>query len=75
MLVGIYVAIVIANVAVPVGLFLTDRPPGPFTMTDLKDVSSAITSITAGLVGILGFVVGYYFKSVDDESATSRDRS
>lgn len=65
-LVGVYVLLVVANVALPVTLFLTNRPAGPFSMSDLKDLSSAISSILAGLVGILGFVVGYYFKSIDE---------
>lgn len=67
-LVGTYVLLVIANVALPTTLFMANRPDGSFSMSDLKDLSSAISSILAGLVGILGFVVGYYFKSIDDES-------
>lgn len=65
-LVIVYVLLVVTNVALPVILFMTNRPAGPFLMSDVKDLSAAISSIVAGLVGILGFVVGYYFKSIDD---------
>lgn len=66
-LVVVYVLLVVTNVALPVILFMTNRPAdAPFLMSDLKDLSAAISSIVAGLVGILGFVVGYYFKSIED---------
>ncbi|HMQ37167.1 MAG TPA: hypothetical protein PKE46_05985 [Micropruina sp.] len=77
-LIVVYVLLVIANVSVPLGLYMTSRPTGPFTMADVKDLATTITSVLAGLVGILGFVVGYYFKSADDkaaEAAKSRGRA
>ena len=70
--IGAYVFLVIVNVALPVIMYLMNRPTEPFSMTDLKDLSSSITGILAGLVGILGFVVGYYFKSIDDQRAAKR---
>lgn len=69
-----YVVLVIANVAVPVLLYLTSRPAGPFTMDDVRDLTSAITGILTGLVGILGFVVGYYFKALDDTQTPPQRR-
>jgi hypothetical protein len=37
---------------------------------DIQNLSTAVTTALSGLVGILGFVVRYYFKSVRDSEAT-----
>jgi len=67
-----YVLLVAATVSLPIYLYMSHRPSGPFTMGDLRDLTSAMTSVMAGLVGILGFVVGYYFKAVDEEGEAKR---
>ncbi len=71
LLVGVYIVLLLGNVVLPIVLYLTSTPRTSFSMVDLKDLSSAISGVLGGLVGILGFVVGYYFKSIDDDPAVA----
>jgi hypothetical protein len=36
-----------------------------FSVTDARDLMLAMSGTLSGLVGIIGFVMGYYFKSLD----------
>jgi len=72
LLVGVYIVLLLGNVILPIVLYLTSAPRTAFSMVDLKDLSSAISGVLGGLVGILGFVVGYYFKSIDDAGIGSK---
>lgn len=67
--VAVYLFLVLINIGLPVGLYMAFRNKGPFTIGDVKDLTSLITGALASLVGILGFVVGYYFKSLEDKKA------
>jgi len=57
-----YLAILAVNVLVPLLLYVIARPKG-ITIGDFKDLVLTLGTITGGLAGVLGFVMGYYFKS------------
>lgn len=65
--VATYLFLLLVNIGLPIGLYMAFREPGAFTIGDVKDLTSLITGALASLVGILGFVVGYYFKSLEDK--------
>lgn len=62
-----YIALLVVNVGVPVALFVMFHPTDALTMANTKDLILAISGSLGGLSGILGFVVGFYFKSVEQE--------
>jgi hypothetical protein len=63
-----YLVMVIFNVTVPFVLYFLPHPDNGFSLSDVRDLILAISSGLSSLVGILGFIVGYYFKA--EESAT-----
>jgi hypothetical protein len=66
-LIALYVVLLLANIGVPVGLYLSSGGnKGPLTISDMKDMTLAISAALGSLVGILGVVVGFYFKSWAD---------
>ncbi|TWP33606.1 hypothetical protein [Leekyejoonella antrihumi] len=62
---GAYLALLVINIGVPLGLYIAFRPHQSVTVSDTKDLIVAISSAMGSLVGVMGFVVGYYFKSRD----------
>jgi hypothetical protein len=59
-----YLFLLAFNITVPL-LFYLRRST---TAGDVKELLLGISSVLAGLVGILGFIVGYYFKSEQQET-------
>lgn len=63
-----YVILLAINIALPIFLFMRFKSPEQTIEIDqIKELMLAISSVLSGLVGVLGFVVGYYFKSLEDE--------
>jgi len=52
--------------AAPTIIYFMSKPSGTLTIEDLKDLLQAFSGALAGLTGILGFVVGYYFKGEEN---------
>ena len=63
-----YLSLLTITFAVPTLVFLLARPAAPLTVVDFKDLLQAYSGALTGLTGILGFVVGYYFKGEERES-------
>ena len=62
--VGGYIVVLICSL-IPVWVFLSQH--SPLSMNDLKDIAGVIAAAVSSLTGLLGFVLGYYFKSAEDE--------
>lgn len=62
--VGGYILVLICSL-VPVWVFLSQH--SPLSMNDLKDVAGVIAAAVSSLTGLLGFVLGYYFKAAEDK--------
>lgn len=60
-----YLFLILANIFVPVTLFffMQGEEPKPMTLDNVRDLMLVISSSLSGFIGILGFVMGYYFKS------------
>jgi hypothetical protein len=69
LVVGGYLALVLVNVGIPMA-FVGANVRNLETI-DIQNLSTAVTTALSGLVGILGFVVGYYFKSVRDSDSVT----
>lgn len=57
-----YLILLTLTFVTPTVLYLLSRPSGALSIVDLKDLLQAFSGGLSGLTGILGFVVGYYFK-------------
>jgi len=63
-----YVVLLGTNIFLPTWLYLQNKPAEVnLQMSDIKDLTLTISSALSGLVGILGFIMGYYFKTVEQE--------
>lgn len=63
-----YVALLAFSLFVPMALLWTPRVSNGFSVSDARDLMLAMSGTLSGLVGILGFVMGYYFKELDNPS-------
>lgn len=70
-----YLAIVAINVLVPLALFVLNRPHIVLTVNDFKDLVLTLGTITGGIAGVLGFVMGYYFKSTERSPSLTEGES
>jgi hypothetical protein len=62
-LVAAYVVLLLANIAVPIWLTRIDPAPGSEVVAAVKDLSGPLAAGVTSLTGVLGFVLGYYFKA------------
>lgn len=62
-----YLFLLLFNISIPIILYLISKPSTPLQISDIKDLTLAISAAISSLVGILGFVMGYYFKSKEEE--------
>ena len=62
-----YVVLLLINIGLPILLYYSKPSSQPVTTNDIKDLMLTISSSLSGLVGVLGFIMGYYFKSVEQE--------
>jgi hypothetical protein len=63
-LVWAYMLLLLASVAVPVVLFFTaQQVPDANAISAIKEISAPATAAVSSVTGVIGFVLGYYFKS------------
>ena len=62
-LVWAYMALLFLTVVIPLVLYWID--PAPANVSVIKDLSGPLTTGISSLTGVIGFVLGYYFKSED----------
>ncbi len=62
-----YLLLLFSIVLMPVVLVL--KQPDALKAADVRDLVLAASSSLSGLVGLLGFVIGYYFKSAPSGDA------
>jgi len=68
-LVVAYVALLAFSIIIPMGLmFVPHVINNSVSVSDARDLMLAMSGTLSGLVGILGFVMGYYFKELDKQS-------
>lgn len=62
-----YIGLLAFSLVIPLLLLWVPRVSGnSFTVSDARDLMLAMSGALSGLVGILGFVMGYYFKTLDE---------
>jgi len=67
-LVFAYIALLASSLIIPMLLLWVPRAAvNGFTVSDARDLMLAMSGALSGLVGILGFVMGYYFKTLDEK--------
>ena len=59
-----YLILLLLSISIPIAIYLLSRPNDPdkitpITVNDIKDLTLAISSAMSGLVGVLGFIMGY----------------
>jgi hypothetical protein len=67
-----YIGMLTINVMGPLILFAVARPATALTVDDFKNLVLTLGTVTTGLSGILGFVMGYYFKAELDKGPTGK---
>ena len=70
-----YIAFVAMNFTIPFILYAGSDHSGPMGLSDVSSLITAMGSALSGFLGLLGFVLGYYFKSDEDASNRSGARS
>ena len=68
-LVSAYVFLLAFSIVIPMVLLWVPHANG-ISLSDARDLMVALSGTLSGLVGILGFVMGYYFKELDAPSKT-----
>jgi hypothetical protein len=67
-LVCAYLAVIVLNAAIPVGMLLwIGKAASPAELSGVKDILAIVTAGTTSVTGVIGFVLGYYFKSEEKE--------
>jgi hypothetical protein len=69
-LVWAYVVLLAFSVVIPTALIWIPHVTTT-AISDSREMMLAMSGTLSGLVGILGFVMGYYFKSLDKSSETT----
>jgi hypothetical protein len=64
-LVRAYLALLALSILIPMFMLWVPHVKNAFPVTDVRDLMLAMSGALSGLVGILGFVTGYYFKALD----------
>ena len=62
------------NIGGPFILYVSTSHHAAITVDDFKNLVLTLGTVTTGLTGILGFVMGYYFKSEADNKTTPKIR-
>jgi hypothetical protein len=71
-----YIILIFLNIILPMVLFLSFWPKdNSIDLVSIKDLMLAISGVLSGFVGILGFIVGYYFKATEQEKAANESQS
>ena len=69
-LVWAYIALLAFSIIIPMALIWIPNITTN-SITNARDMMLAMSGTLSGLVGILGFVMGYYFKSLDKSPETT----
>lgn len=67
-LVWAYMGLLFLSILLPVTLYLAGSSPGEATITAIKELSGPLTAGVGSVTGVIGFVLGYYFKSEERRS-------
>ena len=67
-LVWVYAALLFATVLAPAVLYFWAPTPSASTLTAIKDLGGPMTVGVSSVTGVIGFVLGYYFKSEERRS-------
>ena len=70
-LVFAYIILLAFSIVIPMALIWIPHVTNTFSVTDARDMMLAMSGALSGLVGILGFVMGYYFKALDKSPETA----
>lgn len=73
-LVWAYILLLAFSIVIPTALMWIPHVTGGASITDARDLMLAMSGTLSGLVGILGFVMGYYFKSLDKPTEATAPR-
>ena len=67
-----YILLLAFSILIPVvSLWIPHVGDNGFSVTDARDLMLAMSGTLSGLVGIIGFVMGYYFKALDAGSGSN----
>jgi hypothetical protein len=70
-----YIILLAFTILVPVvSLWIPHVGSNGFSVINARDLMLAMSGTLSGLVGIIGFVMGYYFKELDKPAATTASR-
>jgi len=67
----VYLLLLAANVAVPLVLLVTHT----VNLDEMKDLVLSVSAALGNIVGILGVVIGFYFKAAETESKAAQTRA
>lgn len=68
-LVATYMGLLVLSVAVPVLMYLLGpEAVGAGRLSAIKELSGPISAAVTSVTGVIGFVLGYYFKSQESRS-------
>lgn len=73
-LVTLYATLLVFSLVAPMALLWLPKSANSFGVGDVRDVMQTLSASMASLVGILGFVVGYYFKASEKPSSMERTK-
>lgn len=62
-LVWAYVALLFVTLLVPVTLYLAAPVPSSSQLSAIKDLATPLSAGLSSVTGVVGFVLGYYFKT------------
>jgi hypothetical protein len=74
-LVRAYVVLLALSIVIPTALIWIPHAKNTFSVPDARDLILAMSGALSGLVGILGFVMGYYFKALDKSPGRTAPRT
>lgn len=74
-LVRAYVILLGLSIVIPTALIWIPHAKDTFSLPDTRDLILAMSGALSGLVGILGFVMGYYFKDLDKSPGATAPRT
>jgi hypothetical protein len=66
LVVSVYLLLVTLNVIIPITLYLISKPTQALSISELREISLVVSTAISSVLGILGFVLGYYFKASED---------
>ena len=62
-LVWAYLGLLFFTISIPVLLYLSGPSPDSARLSAIKELSAPLTAGISSVTGVIGFVLGYYFKS------------